>query len=131
MRIEEAKENLKKCIRLPTEEKIKKIIDKNKNILEKEFDKGIEEKLKVLKPSDKLKKQVKDIIKGLEVRIKKWIEEELKGSLKKKAFEEGKHQTPIRTTLFEGKIAKLEAQKEGKKNPSDNKILSVSLQYKY
>ena len=86
MRIEEAKENLKKCIRLPTEEKIKKIIDKNKNILEKEFDKGIEEKLKVLKPSDKLKKQIKDIIKGWEVRIKKWIEEELKGSLKKKSF---------------------------------------------
>ena len=48
MRIEEAKENLKRCIRLPTEEKIKKIIDKNKNILEKEFDKGIEEKLKVI-----------------------------------------------------------------------------------
>lgn len=129
VRIEEAKENLKRHIRLPTEEKIKKIIDKRRNQLENEFDQKVEEKAKMLKLSNEIKKPVEDIVKELEQKIKERIEEDFNSTLKKKAFEEGKLQASMRTTLLERKISKLEAQLEGKLLSND-KVSSVSQQRK-
>lgn len=123
-RIEEAKESLKKHIRLPSEEKIKKVIDKRKAELENEFDQRVEEKANALKLSEKLNKPANDIQNDLEQKIKARIEENFTNTLKKKIFEEGKHQASMRTTLLERKIAKLEAQLEGIVTPGNNTSVS-------
>ncbi|CAL9729867.1 hypothetical protein MOUN0_I01046 [Monosporozyma unispora] len=119
-RIEEAKENLKKHIRLPSEEKIKKVIDKRRDELESEFNRRVEEKANALKLSEELNKPADDIAKDLEQKIKDRLEEEFNNTLKKKAFEEGKYQASMRTTLLERKITKLEAQLEGIASPDNN-----------
>lgn len=125
VRIEDAKEDLKKHIRLPSEEKIKKVIDKRRAKLEGEFDQRIQEKAQALKLSETLNKPADEIEKELETKIKNRLEEEFNNTLKKKAFNEGKLQAAMRVTLLERKISKLEAQSENKDNTSTLKDVST------
>lgn len=114
-RIAEAEENLKKRIRLPTEEKIQKIIEKRKDELEAEFDLKIKEKAKELLLNDKNSEFNDEVRLALENELKEKFEEDLQNA-RKKAFEEGKQQANMRTTLLERKVQKLESQLQNKDN---------------
>ncbi|CAI4621747.1 CFF_collapsed_G0035160.mRNA.1.CDS.1 [Saccharomyces cerevisiae] len=85
-KIREAEEALKKRIRLPTEEKINKIIERKKEELEKEFEEKVEERIKSMEQSGEidvvLRKQleakVQEKQKELENEYNKKLQEELK-----------------------------------------------------
>lgn len=100
-RIEEAEEALKKRIRLPTEEKINKIVESKVIELEQNFERRLQEKTE-----SETNSQEVDI-------LKKEFDENL-ATAKKKAFEEGKQQTSMKTRFLENKIAKLESQLQTK-----------------
>lgn len=108
-RIENAKEDLKKHIRLPTEEKINKILEKKRQELENEFNKRVEEKAAMLSSTN----GSVDYLEGAKDELRKEIEKELDNDLKavkKKSFEEGKQQAMMKMTFLEKKISKLEDQ---------------------
>lgn len=124
-RIQEAEENLKKRIRMPTEERIKKVLDKRKAELEEEFQHRLQEKgLKTEaeagdnKEHENLKKEIEN---ELESKYK-----EILTSTRKKAFEEGKQQAAMKSTLLERKISKLESQLGSIKGSSVEKAGNVS-----
>ncbi|KAL3230782.1 Protein MLP1 [Nakaseomyces bracarensis] len=112
-RISEAEENLKKRIRLPTEEKIQKIIEKRKAELEQEFNEKIKEKAKELLLNDSNGEFNDEVREALAKEMKEKFEEDLQ-SARRKAFEEGKQQANMRTTLLERKVQKLESQLQNK-----------------
>lgn len=107
-RIEEAKDDLKKHLRLPSEEKINRVIEKRKQELEEEFEEKLEEKAKLLLLSneyDLTPEQVKDQIeKEAEANLLEQLEE-----IRKKSFEEGRQQESMKTKLLERKLSKLES----------------------
>ncbi|CCK72831.1 Mlp2p KNAG_0L02140 [Huiozyma naganishii CBS 8797] len=115
-RIEEAKENLKKHIRLPTEEKIERVIAKRKAQLEEQFQTKVAEQANLLKLSELSNKTADELEKEVREEIKTRLEEDFE-LLKKKAFEEGRQQASMKTTLLERKIAKLEARLQGGTGP--------------
>ncbi|GAV55641.1 hypothetical protein ZYGR_0AY00330 [Zygosaccharomyces rouxii] len=121
-RIAEAEDNLKKRIRLPTEEKIKKVVEKKKAALEEQYRKKLEECQSSLESSGgdatELKKQ-------LEKDLQEKFDAELK-AVKKKAFEEGKQQAAMKSTLLERKISKLESQLHGKVDSPDKSSSEAS-----
>ncbi|QLL34847.1 hypothetical protein HG536_0H02220 [Torulaspora globosa] len=106
-RIKEAEENLKKRIRMPTEERINKVLEKRKAELEEEFQRKLSQNtLQSNQESESLKENLREELqKEFETKY-----EELLGTVKKKAFEEGKQQAAMKSTLLERKISKLEAQ---------------------
>lgn len=108
-RIAEAEDNLKKRIRLPTEDKIKKIVEKKKAALEEQYKKKLEESKLSVGSSDNDTTGRESLKQQVEEDIRKNFEEELK-AVKKKAFEEGKQQAAMKSTLLERKISKLESQ---------------------
>lgn len=106
-RIKEAEENLKKRIRMPTEERINKVLEKKKAELEEEYQRKLSQNtLQSNQESESLKENLREELeKEFETKY-----EELLGTVKKKAFEEGKQQAAMKSTLLERKISKLEAQ---------------------
>lgn len=113
-RIQEAEDNLKKRIRMPTEDRIKKVLEKRKAELEEEFQRRLKE--------NNLGSEAGDT--NTQEELKKKIEKELEAkyeealtTTKKKAFEEGKQQAAMKSTLLERKIAKLETQLSESKKP--------------
>lgn len=116
-RIEEAEENLKKRIRMPTEERINKVLEKKKTELEHEYQKKLKENSLVASEGDVREELKKQLEKELQVKY----EDDLK-STKKKAFEEGKQQAAMKTTLLERKISKLESQIQ---DAGDSKAISL------
>ncbi|SCU93488.1 LAME_0F03972g1_1 [Lachancea meyersii CBS 8951] len=117
-RIEEANELLRKRIRLPTEEKINKIIESRKLELDREFDARVQQQAAELssqngKPADsdaaEISERHQQELEDMKAMIKKQMEEEM-AVLKQKAFNEGQQKASMKSTLLERKIAKLEAQ---------------------
>lgn len=121
-RIAEAEENLKKRIRLPTEEKIKKVVEKKKAALEEQYRRKLEEGQSSIESSDG---NVADLKKQLEKELQEKFDAELK-AVKKKAFEEGKQQAAMKSTLLERKISKLESQLHGKIDSPDKSSSEAS-----
>ncbi|KTB19538.1 Protein MLP1 [Nakaseomyces glabratus] len=117
-RIAEAEDNLKKRIRLPSEEKINKIIEKRRNELESEFDQKIRDKARDLLMNDHSNEFNNELKEALEKELKERFEDELQAA-RKKAFEEGKQQATMKTTLLERKIQKLESQIQEKDKDSE------------
>ncbi|AQZ13954.1 MLP2 (YIL149C) and MLP1 (YKR095W) [Zygosaccharomyces parabailii] len=108
-RIAEAEDNLKKRIRLPTEEKIKKIVEKKKAALEEQYKKKLEESKVTVDSSTSDTSERESLKQQIERDIRAKFEEELK-AVKKKAYEEGRQQAAMKSTLLERKITKLESQ---------------------
>ncbi|KAG0671900.1 hypothetical protein C6P45_004775 [Maudiozyma exigua] len=112
-RIEDAKEDLKRHLRQPTEEKINRIVERRKKELEDNFDEMVEEKAKSLiltNETNLTAQQIKD-------EIKENLQTEMRGELellRKKSFEEGRQQELMKTKLLERKLSKLE---DGKQKP--------------
>ena len=107
-RIEQAREDLEKNIRLPTEEKIDQIVEDRKTELNQEFHKKVEEKARELIDSNEFSK-IKDEIK---TEVQKALETSFAENLenaKKKSFEEGQHQASMKVTLLQRKISSLES----------------------
>lgn len=121
-RIAEAEENLKKRIRLPTEEKIKQIVEKKRAVLEEQYKKKLEENKATLSLPGNDETEVR---KQLEKEIQERFDAELK-AVKKRAFEEGKQQAAMKSTLLERKISKLESQLHGKSDSPDKSTSEVS-----
>ncbi|SCU89538.1 LAFA_0E18888g1_1 [Lachancea sp. 'fantastica'] len=117
-RIDEANELLRKRIRLPTEERINKIIESRKTDLEREFEKRVQDRALEISAQSRndqgidsaqvseRHQQELDIMKAT---LKKQMDEEM-AQLKQKAFNEGQQKASMKSTLLERKIAKLEAQ---------------------
>lgn len=105
-RIKEAEENLKKRIRMPTEERINKVLEKRKAELEEEYQRKLNQNLaQTTEGNESAEGNVrKELDKEYESKY-----EEILASVKKKAFEEGKQQASMKSTLLERKISKLEA----------------------
>ncbi|QLQ81964.1 hypothetical protein HG537_0G02180 [Torulaspora globosa] len=106
-RIKEAEENLKKRIRMPTQERINKVLEKRKAELEEEYQR------KLSQNNQQSNQESESLKENLREELQKEFEtkyEELLGTIKKKAFEEGKQQAAMKSTLLERKISKLEAQ---------------------
>lgn len=115
-RIEEANELLRKRIRLPTEERINKIIEARRSELENEFQSKVDERAKEIagqKPPSggftEMMKNHKQEIEKIKVEMRNQFNEE-SAQIKKKAFDEGKQQASMKSMFLEKKIAKLEAQ---------------------
>lgn len=106
-RIKEAEDNLKKRIRKPTEERINKVLEKRKAELEEEYQRKLNQSS--VQPNQDNETQLEALRKELEKEFETKYEE-LLGTVKKKAFEEGKQQAAMKSTLLERKISKLEAQ---------------------
>ncbi|CCD25348.1 Mlp2p NDAI_0F00290 [Naumovozyma dairenensis CBS 421] len=104
-RITEAEENLKKRMRLPSEEKINAVIEKRRKVLEQEF----ETKLRELGLNADGNGVVTDTRAQIEKELREKFNLEL-AEIKKKAFEEGKQQSMMKSTLLERKLSKLESQ---------------------
>ncbi|CAR29349.1 ZYRO0G06600p [Zygosaccharomyces rouxii] len=121
-RIAEAEENLKKRIRLPTEERIKQVVEKKKAALEELYKKKLEESKSSLESSDG---NNSDLKKQLEKDLQEKFEAEVQ-AVKKKAFEEGKQQAAMKSTLLERKISKLESQLHGKVDSPDKSSSETS-----
>lgn len=119
-RIEEAEENLKRRIRMPTEERINKVLEKKKTELEEEYQKKLRENALIASEGDAREELKRQLERELQVKY----EDDL-NSTKKKAFEEGKQQAAMKTTLLERKISKLESQIQGVGNSSDTKEISL------
>lgn len=117
-RIEEAEENLKRRIRMPTEERINKIIEKRKSELEEEYQKKASTPVNGVPMTEE---QLESLRKELEKELNDKFENDLKLA-KKKSFEEGKQQASMKTTLLERKISKLETQLKEKENTADAKV---------
>ena len=127
-RIKEAEENLKRRIRLPTEEKINRIIEKKRAALQEEYDKNLEEKAKDLLMNTEAADLPLKIKEAIENNYKTKFEKELQET-RKKSFEEGKHQASMRLALLEKKIALLEGQTKHVRQaerPQTSKDTSVS-----
>ncbi|CCF57869.1 hypothetical protein KAFR_0D02220 [Kazachstania africana CBS 2517] len=123
-RIEEAKENLKRHIRLPSEEKIQRIIEKRRAELESDFDKRVEEKANLIALADKADMSPDELKQKVRRELEHAIEQDLQAKLetiRTKAFEEGKRQAEMKTTLLERKLSKLESQ-VAKDNESGSKV---------
>lgn len=123
-RIQEAEENLKKRIRMPTEERIKKVLDKRKTELEEEFQRRLKENN--LQPEGGDAKEREELKKQLESEFEAKYKEIL-ASTKKKAFEEGKQQAAMKSTLLERKISKLESQLNSSNNPTPENAAATSV----
>lgn len=116
-RIRESNEQLKKRIRLPTEEKINKIVEKKRLELEAEFEANVQKKAEEIAKSksasnsnstEVLEKHKQDL-ENLKQEMQKKFDEDI-AQIKKRAFEEGKQQASMKSTFLEKKIAKLETQ---------------------
>ncbi|KAG0668796.1 hypothetical protein C6P45_004336 [Maudiozyma exigua] len=125
-RIEQAQEDLKKSIRLPTEERINQMVKDRTSELNKEFHDKVEEKARELIDSGEFSK-IKDEIK---LEAQKELETSFAENLentKKKSFEEGQHQASMKVTLLQRKISslesKLDTEKEVKNEPP--KVIEV------
>ncbi|KAM3162371.1 Ubiquitin-like domain-containing protein [Lachancea thermotolerans] len=115
-RIEESNEILRKRIRLPTEEKINKIVETRKSELEQEFEAKLQKRASELaneKPQPasftEVMKRHKQEMEKLKADLKREMDEEM-AQVRKKAFDEGKQQASMKSMFLEKKIAKLEAQ---------------------
>ena len=114
-RIEQAQEDLKKNIRLPTEEKINQIVEDRRTELNQEFHNKVEEKARELIDSDEFSK-IKDEIKtATQKELETSFAENLEKA-KKKSFEEGQHQASMKVTLLQRKISSLESKLESDKD---------------
>ena len=130
-RIEEANEILRKRIRLPTEEKINKIIENRKRELDEEFEAKLQQRTSELageKPLPatftEVMKRHKQEVEKLKADMKREMDEEV-AQAKKKAFDEGKQQASMKSMFLEKKIAKLEAQaKAAAEKPDDTTVNS-------
>ncbi|SCU84327.1 LADA_0D01090g1_1 [Lachancea dasiensis] len=122
-RIEEANELLRKRIRLPTEERINKIIENRRAELEQAFDSKVERRATEISRQDPTVPKLDDITEKYQKEIedlKESLKKEMEGEIaqaKKKAFDEGKQQAGMKSIFLEKKIAKLEAQVKAN-NPS-------------
>lgn len=108
---------MKKRIRLPTEEKINKIVEKKRLELEAEFEANVQKKAEEIAKSksasnsnstEVLEKHKQDL-ENLKQEMQKKFDEDI-AQIKKRAFEEGKQQASMKSTFLEKKIAKLETQ---------------------
>lgn len=120
-RIEDAKENLKKHIRLPTEEKIKRVIDKRKADLESKFDQRVEERANLLA----LSKETQSPPEVLREEIRKQVELSLRQEFdesRKKAFEEGRQQSAMKIKLLEKRLAQNDKANKKQLRPIDKPI---------
>ncbi|CUS24744.1 LAQU0S19e00650g1_1 [Lachancea quebecensis] len=115
-RIEESNEILRKRIRLPTEEKINKIVEARKSELEQEFESKLQKRVSEIasqtpQPASftEVMKRHKQEIEKLKTELKKEMDDEMV-QVRKKAFDEGKQQASMKSTFLEKKVAKLEAQ---------------------
>jgi len=106
-RIEEAKDDLKRHLRQPTEEKINRIIEKRKKELQENLEEMATEKAKSLILSKELNLTATEV----KAELKELVESEMQESLeqlRKKSFEEGRQQELMKTKLLERKLSKLE-----------------------
>ncbi|CEP63880.1 Mlp2p LALA0_S09e04566g [Lachancea lanzarotensis] len=118
-RIDEANELLRKRIRLPTEERINKIIESRKAELELGFEKRVQERASELSTQSEKTGENVDLaqiaerhqieLESMKATLKKQMEEEM-SQLRQKAFNEGQQKANMKSTLLERKIAKLESQ---------------------
>ncbi|CCD25321.1 Mlp1p NDAI_0E05040 [Naumovozyma dairenensis CBS 421] len=132
-RIKEAEENLKRRIRLPTEEKINKVIDKRRTQLENEFQNKVEARAKELLTGDEKNEFFDRMKKEIQEELARKYEEELQ-VVKKKAFDEGRQQVLMKTSFLEKKITKLESDLQNAKSntgATDNTIVSTDNETKY
>ncbi|CCF59430.1 hypothetical protein KAFR_0H00210 [Kazachstania africana CBS 2517] len=121
-KVSQAEENLKKRIRLPTEEKINGIIEKRKSELESSFEQKIKEEAKSLllhSDDDKIKKIYKEIEESGRETLQQEFDEQL-NIVRKKAFEEGKQHVLMKSAFLERKISMLEGQLKEKNKLNNN-----------
>ncbi|SMN17912.1 similar to Saccharomyces cerevisiae YIL149C MLP2 Myosin-like protein associated with the nuclear envelope, connects the nuclear pore complex with the nuclear interior [Maudiozyma saulgeensis] len=106
-RIKDAKEDLKRHLRQPTEEKINRVIEKRKRELQDNFDELALEKAKSLILSNEINLTAAQVKEELRQRVETEMQENLEQS-RKKIFEEGRQQELMKTKLLERKLSKLE-----------------------
>lgn len=106
-RIEDAKEDLKKHLRQPTEEKINRIVEKRKRELEEGFDDLVEQKAKSLILTNEINLTAEQIKEELKENLETEMKDEME-LVRKKSFEEGRQQELMKTKLLERKLSKLE-----------------------
>ncbi|SCU94095.1 LANO_0E05666g1_1 [Lachancea nothofagi CBS 11611] len=109
-RIEEANELLRKRIRLPTEEKINKIIETRKKELEQEFEARVQQRASEIASqncktpdSAEITGKHQQELENMKTELRNQMDEEM-AQLKKKAFDEGKQQATMKSMFLEKKL---------------------------
>ena len=128
-RIKSAEEALKKRIRLPTQQKIDKIVEARRAVLEESFEERVREKAQEMIANGGVDsvslEQHRAELEELKSNLRKQFEEDL-AEIKQKSFEEGKQQVSLKLKFLESKIKNLEKDKrqhdtvEATPDPSNN-----------
>lgn len=117
-RIKDAEEALKKRIRLPTQQKLEKIVEARKAVLEESFDERVNAKVQETLKMNSDHMSIEDHRKEIEelrMSLQRQFHSDL-ADIKQKAFEEGRQQASLKLKFLETKIKNLEKDKNSEQH---------------